>query len=85
MLIEMDRLIFLNVILKKSIISVDIDWSTSDSCSATSITPGLKFVPPTCSARLRLAMHGRRRVRHVDASPCTVADVFGYSVPPFQL
>ncbi|VDP26606.1 unnamed protein product [Heligmosomoides polygyrus] len=32
-----------------------------------------------CSARLRLAMHGCRRVRHVYGSPCTVADVFGTS------
>ncbi|VDP13187.1 unnamed protein product [Heligmosomoides polygyrus] len=37
------------------------------------LPPGLKLA--TCSARLRLAMHGRRRVRHVYGSPCTVADV----------
>ncbi|VDP08601.1 unnamed protein product [Heligmosomoides polygyrus] len=43
------------------------------------LPPGLKFVPPTCSARLRLARHGCRRVRHVYGSPCTVADVFGTS------
>ncbi|VDO63268.1 unnamed protein product [Heligmosomoides polygyrus] len=35
---------------------------------------GCSFVPPTCSARLRLAMHGCRRVRHVYGSPCTIAD-----------
>ncbi|VDO63439.1 unnamed protein product [Heligmosomoides polygyrus] len=34
---------------------------------------------PMCSARLRLAMHGCRRVRNVYGSPCTVADVFGTS------
>ncbi|VDP03000.1 unnamed protein product [Heligmosomoides polygyrus] len=34
---------------------------------------------PTCSVRLRLAMHGCRRVRHVYGSPSIVADVFGTS------
>ncbi|VDO73837.1 unnamed protein product [Heligmosomoides polygyrus] len=34
---------------------------------------------PTCSARLRLAMQGCRRVWHVYGSPCMVADVFGTS------
>ncbi|VDO60802.1 unnamed protein product [Heligmosomoides polygyrus] len=38
---------------------------------------GLKLA--TCSARLRLAMHGHRRVRYVYCSQYTVAHVFGTS------
>ncbi|VDP11595.1 unnamed protein product [Heligmosomoides polygyrus] len=90
---------------KKSTTRVDIDWSTSGSCSATSITPkaevsgrlhdihrnmtharhrSISIAFPCCerlpSMIIYMPWHGRRRVRHVYGSPCTVADVFGCTV-----